>query len=334
MSFLKAKKPLPSSSCLLPLHPFLDSYDILRVGGRERNSSLSYSRCHPVILHGKHPISKLIIRSEHLRLLHAGPTLLLASISRRFHVVYLRKTVRFITRQCVTCRRQTVRLQPQMMGQLPLERVTPGLVFEKVGVDYAGPFLIKYGMARKPTIVKAYMCIFVSLTVKAVHMEVVSDLTSVAFIATLRRFIARRGYPSLIWSNNGTHFVGANRQLKEFYDFLAQQKTDGVISEFCIAKNVEWHFISEHGPNFGGLWEAAVKSTKTHLKRIMGSIKFTFEELTTVLAQVCLNSRPLESTSTPDDDGIEVLTPGHFLNGQPLCSLPDPPFSFRSTSLF
>ncbi len=188
---------------------------------------------------------------------------------------------------------------------------------------------------RKPTIVKAYMCIFVSLTVKAVHVEVVSDLTSEAFITTLRHFIARRGYPSLIWSDNGTNFVGANRQLKEFYDFLAQQKTDGVISEFCTAKNVEWHFIQEHGPNFGGLWEAAVKSAKTHLKRIMGFIKFTFEELTTVLAQVeaCLNSRLLVSTSTPDDDGIKVLTPGHFLIGQPLCALPDPPFSFRSTSL-
>ena len=96
-----------------------------------------------------------------------------------------------------------------------------------------------------------------------------------------------------------------------------------------------WHFIPEYGPNFGGLWEAAVKSAKSHLRRIMGPIKFTFEELTTVLGQVeaCLNSRPLVSASTPDDDGIEVLTPGHFLFGQPLCALPDPFFSFRSTSL-
>ena len=91
--------------------------------------------------------------------------MLLASLSCRFHVVYLRKTVRSITRQCMTCRRLTVRLQLQM---LPLERVTPGPVFEKVGVDYAGPFLVKYGMVRKPTLVKAYMCVIVSLTVKAV----------------------------------------------------------------------------------------------------------------------------------------------------------------------
>jgi len=221
-----------------------------------------------------------------------------------------------------------------MMGQLPFERVTPGCVFEKVGVDYAGPFHIKHGI-RKPTLVKAYVCIIISLSVKAVHLEVVSGFTSESFIATLRRFIARRGHPSLIWSDNGTNFVGANRELKELYEFLIQQRASGTISEFCTARNVEWRFIPERGPNFGGLWEASVKSAKTHLKRVMGPIRFTFEELTTVMAQVeaCLNSRPLVSAGSPDDDAIEVLTPGHFLIGQPLCALPDPAISFRSTSL-
>ena len=109
VSLLNAKKPLPSSSCLSPFNPFLDSNDILRLGGRESNSNLSYSRCHLMILHGKHSISKLIICSEHIRLLHVGPTLLLASLSYRFHVVYLRKTVRSITRQCMTCQHQTVK---------------------------------------------------------------------------------------------------------------------------------------------------------------------------------------------------------------------------------
>lgn len=105
-----------------------------------------------------------------------------------------------------------------MLGQLPLERVTPGSVFEKVGVDYAGPLQIKYGMVRKPVTVKAYICVFVS------------DLTSEAFIVTLRRFVARRGYPSLIWSDNGTNFVGPNREIRELHDFLAKQETGKIIS--------------------------------------------------------------------------------------------------------
>lgn len=113
-------------------------------------------------------------------MLHAGPTLLSSSLGDRFHIIYLRKTVRSITRQCTTCRRQTARPQPQMLGQLPLERLSPGSVFEKVRVDYTGPFHVKYGMVRKTTTVKAYVCAFVSLAVKAVHLEVMSDLTTEA----------------------------------------------------------------------------------------------------------------------------------------------------------
>ena len=210
---LEAESLLSPNSCLLSVHPFVDSEDVLRVGGRECNSELPYLRMHPIILHGSHPLTRIIIHSEHLRLLHAGPTLVCSALTRRFHIIKMRRFVRCITRQCVTCCRQTTRPQSQMMGQLPIERMTPGSVFEKVGVDYAGPFQIKYGMVRKPVIVKAYVCVFVSLSVKAVHLEAVSDLTSEAFLATLRRFIAHRGYPSLIWSDNGTNFVGANREL-------------------------------------------------------------------------------------------------------------------------
>ena len=207
---LTSSHVLPSKSCLLSLHPFLDSSGILRVGGREQNSKLSYSSLHPVILHGKHPVTKLPIRTEHLRLLHAGPTLLTSSLCCHLHIIGCRKIVRSITCACTVCRRNSAKPQPQMLGQLPIERTTPDSVFEKVGVDYAGPFYIKYGFVHKPTIVKAYACIFVSLSVKAVHLELVSDLTSEAFIACLRRFVAHRGKPSLIWSDHGTNFVGAD----------------------------------------------------------------------------------------------------------------------------
>ena len=114
---LKTKHRLSSSSCLLSLHPFLDSEGVLRVGGRGNHSKLLYSKLHPIILHGKHPITKLIVRSEHLRMLHAGPTLLSSSLSYRFSTSSISaKTVRSITRQCVTCRRHSARPQPQMFG--------------------------------------------------------------------------------------------------------------------------------------------------------------------------------------------------------------------------
>ena len=109
---------------------------------------------------------------------------------------------------------------------------------------------IKYGMVRKPTIVKAYIYVIVSLSVKAVHLEAVTDLTSEA---ALRRFIARWGYPTLIWGDNGTILVGASREIKEFHEFLKQQQTNSIISEFCSTSNIEWRFVPEQGFNLGGL---------------------------------------------------------------------------------
>jgi hypothetical protein len=128
---LRGKLPLPKSSRLLPLRPFFDeSQSILRVGGRLCHSKLCYSKMHPIILHGVHPVTKLIVETEHLRLMHACP-------SRRFHIFGLRKTVRSSTRQCVTCKRRCVKPSDQLLGQLPAERVTPASTFDKVGVDYA-----------------------------------------------------------------------------------------------------------------------------------------------------------------------------------------------------
>ena len=134
-----------------------------------------------------------------------------------------------------------------------------------MGVDYARPFHVKYGYVCKPTIFKAYACVFVSLSIKAVHIELVTDLTTEAFTACLQRFIARRGKPTLIMSNNGTNFVGASRGLKELKEFFKLRKTEQKISRFCSLNNIKWQFIPERAPHFGGLWEGVVKSMKTHL---------------------------------------------------------------------
>ena len=149
---------------------------------------------------------------------------------------------------------------------------------------------------------------------KVVHLKLVSDLTFDAFVATLRRFIALRGKPTLIWSDHGSNSVGASRELKELAKFLDLQKSQGDISQFCSTQNIQWKFIHEHSPRFGGIWEAAVKSIKLHLRRVLENVKLTFEEFVTVLCQVeaCLNIRPL--TPKPnDDDGLDTLTPSHFL---------------------
>ncbi len=159
---LKKGLKIAQSSTILSLNPMLDDNGVLRVGGRQRNAKFSYNSRHPIILSSKHP------RSEHLHLLHGGPLLLSASLSRRFHIVGGHRAIRSVTRSCVTCRR-SAKPRSQMMGQLPTERITPDAVFSRVGLDYAGPVYIKQGSIRKPVMVKAYICVFVSLSVKAVR---------------------------------------------------------------------------------------------------------------------------------------------------------------------
>ena len=144
---------------------------------------------------------------------------------------------------------------------------------------------------------------------KAVHLELVSDLTTAEFIATLHRFIGRRGIPSKIWSDHGTNFVGAEREIKE----LLRGENENGIAEFCTSQKIKWTFTPEHAPHFGGLWEAAVKAFKVHIRKVLGEVRLNFEEFATILVQVeaCMNSRPL--TPIPDaSEALEALTPDTF----------------------
>ena len=331
---LKEGRLLQRSSNLVSLLPFLDEEGVLRVGGRLQRANLPWSRKHPYILHGSHPLARLIIRAEHLKLLHAGPSLVNSSLSTRIHLIGAKNAIHSVTKGCIICRRISAKTQAPQMGQLPPERVNPGSIFDKTGVDYAGPLLLKLGHTRKPTVVKAYICLFISLAVKAVHLEAVSELTTEAFIAALRRFVSRRGCPSLIISDNGTNFIGAHKELEKLWKFLNMSSTSSAVADCCSSMGIQWKFIPERSPHFGGLWEAAVKSTKNHLRRVVGDVKLTFEELTTILTQIeaCLNSRPLVAICS-DPDRPEVLTPGHFLIGKPLCSIPDPKSAKKSITL-
>lgn len=164
-----------------------------------------------------------------------------------------------------------------MLGQVPSERFWLGLVFKCTGIDYAGPILIKQGAICRPTLVKAYASVFVSLFVKAVHLELVSDLTTETFIATLRQF------PSTLWSDHGTNFTGANRELKQLFEFLKSQQSQQAISKFCSTQNIQWKYTPGHAPQLGGIWEAAVKSMKVHLRKIIGDTKLKYEELSMVI---------------------------------------------------
>ncbi|GBM81689.1 hypothetical protein AVEN_92818-1 [Araneus ventricosus] len=219
----------------------------------------------------------------------------------------------------------------QIMGDLPPERVTPSSPFQNAGLDLCGPFLIQYKGQRKGTYQKVYVVIFVCMATKAVHIDFVSDLTADAIIATLKRFFARRGKSSILFSDNATNFTGASAELKRLHKLVIRNET---IANLLASEGIKWKFLPPRAPNFGGLWEAGVKYFKYHLKRVVGSSKLTLEEFLTVIVQIegILISRPLTPLSTDTDD-FQVLTPGHFLIGKPINAIPEPDVTDKKGNL-
>ncbi|XP_055633074.1 uncharacterized protein LOC129773488 [Toxorhynchites rutilus septentrionalis] len=153
----------------------------------------------------------------------------------------------------------------------------------------------------------------------------VSDLITEGFIAALKRFVARRGRPRTIFCDNATNFAGAEKEFKTLLRQFNDQQHQHTVTSLCAEIGIQFNFIPARAPTFGGLWEAAVKSLKHHLRRVVGLEALTAEAMQTVLTQVesCLNSRPLTALSEDPND-LAVLTPGHFLVGSALQSIPEP----------
>ncbi|XP_018309050.1 uncharacterized protein, partial [Mycetomoellerius zeteki] len=322
---LKKDKAILQQSCLKYLSPFLDEDHLLRVGGRLRNAQLSSDIKHPILLPHHSKLTEIIIEHEHLRSLHIGADATLAAVRQKYWPIRARGTVRRLLRGCIKCFRSKPRFSEQLMGDLPMQRVTLSRPFSSTGVDYCGPIYIREGSRRSSKRVKAFVAVFVCMATKATHLEVVSNLTTDAFLNAFKRFIARRGKPVDVFSDNGTNFTGANHELEELRALCNQKEHQDKILNEAANQRINWHFIPPRAPHFGGLWEATVKAFKRHFYKIVGETPLTFEEASTFVSQVeaVLNSRPLTAMSSDPND-MSYISAGHFLIGDALTSYPEP----------
>lgn len=319
---LSLKQDQHCGTSLNRLALFIDPHGLLRVGGRLNNSHLDFSSKHPILLPRSHHLTNLIVDCFHVRYLHVGPNTLHSILRQQFWILSGKQTVRSRTFRCIKCFRCKPRSSESFMGELPEKRVTPSRPFSCVGVDFAGPIQIKSTNLRSAKIQKSYLCIFVCFSTKAVHLEIVSELSTNAFLAALNRFVSRRGICHDIYSDNGTNFRGANSHLKELYTILS--KSNYNLISHLTERKINWHFSPAAAPHFNGISESVVKSAKYHLKRVIGQQCLTFEELYTLFCRIeaVLNSRPLCPLSSDPND-LTPLTPGHFLIGTALVSVPE-----------
>ncbi|GFV91655.1 integrase catalytic domain-containing protein [Trichonephila clavipes] len=221
LTLLKCNKHLPKSSKLQSLNVFLDSEGILRVGGRLRlQQTLKFEQKHPMLIPKEHHFTSLVIRHFHRVNFHAGQELVLSLIRQKFWIPHGKSAVKKELHNCIDCFKLVAKPVSQMMGDLPIERINPCRAFEKVGIDFAGPIMTKCQHTRKANNFKSYICLFICMCTKAVQLELVSSLSAAAFLSALRRFVSRRGYPSDIYSDNGTNFAGASAYLKDLFQYF------------------------------------------------------------------------------------------------------------------
>ena len=310
---------LSHSSVLYHLNPALFG-NILRVGGRLANANLSFEAKHPAILPQKGHLTSLIIQDCHTRLAgHQGVNATLNHLMQKFWVVNAKAAVKAVIKDCLFCTRRSARPGAQIMADLPPARLQMHEApFAHTGVDYFGPFVIK----QRRSEIKRYGCIMTCMTTRAIHLEVAPDLSTSSFVNVLRRFVARRGTVTCLYSDNGTNFVGSERILRESIQAWNKQQ----IHEHLRQSGIKWFFNPPGASHMGGAWERMVGLVKRILGAIVPGKIMDDDTLHTLLLEVeaIVNSRPLTDVFVDGDTDLP-LTPNHLLRINHSIGLPPMP---------
>jgi len=252
-----------------------------------------------------------IIRNEHENSMHAGVQVVMGNLREKYWIIKGRRAVRRVLNRCVICRRYSQKKPYVTPAPLPEDRVKDAKVFEIVGVDLAGPLFMK-GKQNK----KAWIVLFTCAVYRCIHLELVKSLSTEAFMDAFSRFVAIRGRPAVVYSDNGTNFVGSSNALKEL-DWTKITKDHGLA---CI----KWKFNPPATPWWGGWWERMVRMVKELLRRTLGRSKIGYEKLRTCVYEISaiINRRPL-CVMTEDPEDLRPLTPSMFLQEMDSPSISD-----------
>lgn len=303
---LSRKKSLSKSSHIRDLLPIMDSNHLLRVGGRIKHAFLEFENKHPVILSHKSVIAGLIARDVH-ETAHMGIEWSLSRLRCKYWVTRARVLLRRIKGQCIVCRKLYAAPCAQKMANLPPERlVQGGHPFSVVGTDCFGPYMVKLGRSE----VKRYGCLFTCFATRAIHIEVLDSMDTDSMINALRRFIARRGTPSKVYSDSGSNYIGCKNELSRSLNQLEKSK----LHNFCLKQDIEWVFNPPCAPHWGGVFERMVQTIKRILLATMTNTRLSDEMLNTLMCEVenLINSRPITKVSNDACDP-SALSPSHLL---------------------
>ncbi|XP_032402158.1 uncharacterized protein LOC116709857 [Xiphophorus hellerii] len=330
IKMLKHGKALPHKSKLFQMDTFLDSDGLLKVGGRLKDASFSSSLKHPVLVPKGHHVTQLLIAHFHSKVQHQGKGMTINEIrSNGIWIPGINRAVTKFIHQCVKCRRLRRGTEEQRMSDLPKVRLEPLPPFTFCGMDCFGPFLTK--QARK--VHKRYGLLFTCLCCRAVHIEMLDDMTTDAFINALRCFIAIRGAVSEIKCDQGSNFVGAKNELQEA---LQQVDTNRIIT-FLAEKQCDFNMHTPHSSHTGGVWERQIRTVRNILRSTasLSSGRMDDSSLRTFFyeAMSIVNSRPLTVDNLSDPNSPEPLTPNHLLTMKSKAALP-PPGNFIKEDIY
>ena len=260
---------------------------------------------YPIYLPESHPFTAKVVFQAHLSTIHGGIGLTMTKVRELYWVPCLRHLTRKIVKRCYGCKRFHVKaFQVPPSGKLPTTRTKGTTPYQVVGVDFAGP--IRHSPKSKKK-AKAYLALYACSLTRAVHLDLVKSLTASEFIVSLKRFIARRGRPQLIDSDNAAMFQAAARWIKEV-------REDEKLNDLMCNLSIEWRFNSSHAPWWGGQFERLIGVFKNVFRKAIGNGTLNWTELEEVLLhiEICINNRPLNYVE--DDIELPILTPNSILH--------------------